>query len=69
MAMIAAKFAVVFDFPVPPRNECTETIVATHPSGTPVFAGFWLVTVPELRTGEQGLTQSCGFHIDFSAGS
>jgi hypothetical protein len=27
MASSAAKFAVVLDFPVPPRNEWTETIL------------------------------------------
>jgi hypothetical protein len=28
-AIIAARLAVRFDLPVPPRNECTEIILAT----------------------------------------
>ncbi len=39
----AARFAVVLDLPVPPRNECTDTMVATDaplpPPERPCFLG------------------------------
>ena len=49
----AARFAVAFDFPVPPRKECTDMILAMHVSPGIVVYGMDL-GCPSPAAGRNG---------------